>query len=175
MPDILTLDKTLASQVNDILKEQPSLLPIDVANLLNTNEAAVVFAMPGNDVVRISGEYAQDILEDLPAWGPVTTIVRVLGSIFEVKGAFPKGKLAYGYYNLNPGKGQFHGHLRLDLITDIALVSKPFRGTESHYFGFFNAQGESVFKIYLGRDAKRVLLADQVQKFLQLKQTWGQL
>jgi len=174
MQDNTMLEMTMSEQVSNILREQPSLLPIDVANLLKSSEADVVFAMPGNDVVRIDGEHAQAILSDLPTWGPVTTIVRLLGSIFEIKAPFPKGKSAHGFYNLNPGKGQFHGHLRLDLMTDIALVSKPFRGTESHYFGFFNAEGESIFKIYLGRDENRVLLVEQVEKFLQLKKKWSQ-
>lgn len=173
MPESAKLETTLPMQVSHILKEQPGMLPIDVANLLNVSEAAVVFAMPGSDVVRVDGKHVEDILKGLTTWGSVTTIVRVLGSIFEIKGPFPKGKSAHGFYNLNPGKGQFHGHLRLDLISDIGLVSKPFMGRESHYFGFFNEQGESVFKIYLGRDLKRVLLPEQVENFLQLKKTWS--
>ncbi|MGS0726795.1 ChuX/HutX family heme-like substrate-binding protein, partial [Shewanella sp. 0m-11] len=54
-------------------------------------------------------------------------------------------------------------------ISAIALISKPFRGTESHSINFFGAQGEVVFKVYLGRDKKRVLLPDQVARFIELK------
>jgi putative heme utilization carrier protein HutX len=66
-------------------------------------------------------------------------------------------------------EGELHGHLRLDLVERIALVSKPFRKTESHYLGFFDQAGECVFKIYLGRDKKRQLFPEQVERFMTLK------
>jgi putative heme iron utilization protein len=43
-------------------------------------------------------------------------------------------------------------------------------GRESHYFGFFSAQGNNIFKVYLGRDEKRELLSDQVTRFKALQQ-----
>ncbi len=92
-----------------------------------------------------------------------------MGSIFEVKAPFPKGKLARGYYNLMGKEGELHGHLRLDLVEHIALVSKPFMGQESYFIGFFAAQGECVFKVYLGRDKQRNLYPEQIEKFQQLK------
>ncbi|MGL4837432.1 MAG: ChuX/HutX family heme-like substrate-binding protein, partial [Shewanella sp.] len=49
-------------------------------------------------------------------------------------------------------------------------VSKPFRGMESFYIGFFTAKGECMFKVYLGRDKKRQLFPEQKELFNQLKQ-----
>jgi hypothetical protein len=43
-------------------------------------------------------------------------------------------------------------------------------GRESHYFGFFSETGENIFKIYLGRNEKRELIADQVERFKALKE-----
>jgi putative heme iron utilization protein len=43
-------------------------------------------------------------------------------------------------------------------------------GSESHYFGFFDEAGNNVFKIYLGRDKKRVLIPEQVESFKALQQ-----
>jgi putative heme iron utilization protein len=34
---------------------------------------------------------------------------------------------------------------------------------------FFNAEGEAMFKVYVGRDEDRRLRADQVERFLQLQ------
>jgi hypothetical protein len=126
-------------------------------------------------VTRVAGEHAQVILEQLPEWGSVTTIVHSFGSIFETKANFPKGKQAHGYYNLMGKEGELHGHLRLDLMEHIALVSKSFRGLESHYIGFFDAQGNCVFKVYLGRDKKRQLFPNQVEAFTQLKKEFADL
>lgn len=159
----------LTAQITDILEKDENKLPSEIALQLNVSEAEVVFAFAGNISTRIDGEQAEAILTELSSWGDVTTIVHSEASIFEVKAPFPKGKLAHGYYNLMGKEGELHGHLRIDLITDIALVSKPFFGKESHYFGFFTEQGKSMFKIYLGRDKKRQLLTTQVEKFNQLK------
>lgn len=62
-------------------------------------------------------------------------------------------------------QGELHGHLKLDNVKAVGLVSKPFMGRESHYFGFFSQSGENIFKIYLGRDEKRELIPQQVERF----------
>ncbi|CED71517.1 heme utilization cystosolic carrier protein HutX [Aliivibrio wodanis] len=162
----------MKKEVIELLEKDPSLLPSDIAKQLDLSESEVVKALPEEMVTVIDGSKAQEILEGLVGFGDVTTIVHSFGSIFEVKAPFPKGKLAHGYYNLMGRNGELHGHLKLDLITDIALVSKPFRGTESHYFGFFDKQGNSIFKIYLGRDKKRQLIPAQVSAFNALKQEY---
>ncbi|MDE1513826.1 MULTISPECIES: heme utilization cystosolic carrier protein HutX [Vibrio] len=162
--------ESLAQQVMQLLEQQPMLLPAAMAEQLGVTEFEVVSSLPQEMVAIIDGAQAQAILESLPDWGPVTTIMTVAGSIFEVKAPFPKGKVARGYYNLMGREGELHGHLLLDNISHVALVSKPFMGRESHYFGFFTAQGENAFKIYLGRDEKRELIAEQVARFKAMQQ-----
>ncbi|OIN28985.1 heme utilization cystosolic carrier protein HutX [Vibrio barjaei] len=162
--------KSLKQQVAEILEQEPSLLPAAIAEKLHVTECDVVCALPDEMVAIAEGSVAQELLESLTTWGPVTTIVHSFGSIFEVKAPFPKGKVARGYYNLMGKEGELHGHLKLDLITKVALVSKPFMGSESHYFGFFDETGHNVFKVYLGRDKKRVLFPEQVEQFNTLKQ-----
>ncbi|XAW88487.1 heme utilization cystosolic carrier protein HutX [Vibrio sp. CDRSL-10 TSBA] len=162
--------ESLAQQVAHLLESEPSLLPAAIAQQLNVSEYEVVSALPSGMATILDGAQAESVLTDLADWGPVTTIVHSFGSIFEVKAPLPKGKTARGYYNLMGREGQLHGHLKLDLIAHIALVSKPFNGRESHYFGFFTQQGDSVFKVYLGRDEQRQLLADQVARFKALQQ-----
>ncbi|WP_086984327.1 heme utilization cystosolic carrier protein HutX [Vibrio aphrogenes] len=159
----------LQQKVSQLIESDPNILPSSLAQNFNVSEGEIISVLPKEMVTVISGDHAQSILESIVGWGPVTTIVHSFGSIFEIKAPFPKGKIAHGYYNLMGRSGELHGHLRLDLITHVALVSKPFRGKESYYFGFFDSDGNSIFKIYLGRDEKRVLYADQVEKFQQMK------
>lgn len=141
-----------------------------MASELKASEGEITRALPREMAQFTAGEQAEHILGLLPAWGRVTTIVAAAGSIFETKADFPKGKIAHGFYNLMGKEGQLHGHLRIDLITDIAFVSKPFRGMDSYYIGFFTASGECMFKVYLGRDKKRQLFPEQIERFNQLKQ-----
>ena len=169
---MLTAD--LKQQVKKLVEDEPRMLPSEIAEQLNITEAQTVFSFKKEMCTHIDGTQAELLLDELSNWGDVTTIMHSEGSIFEVKASFPKGKIAHGYYNLMGKKGELNGHLRLDLITDIALISKPFRGNESYYFGFFSEQGKNIFKVYLGRDKKRQLLADQVEKFNKLKIKYGQ-
>lgn len=160
----------LTQKVAALLEQQPTLLPAAMAVELNVTEFDVVKSLPREMVAIAPGSQAQSILEQLTDWGKVTTIMHSFGSIFEVKAPFPKGKLARGYYNLMGENGELHGHLKLDVISHIALVSKPFMGRESHYFGFFSEQGDNIFKVYLGRNEKRELLTEQVERFNALQQ-----
>ncbi len=151
------------------LIDNPSAMPSQIAAELNVSEFEVVSALPSEQLALLPISEKDTLLASLPEWGNMTTIVSVSGSIFEFKGAFPKGKYAHGYYNLITKGDGLHGHLKLDDISAIALISKPFRGTESHSINFFGAAGEVVFKVYLGRDKKRVLLPEQVTRFKALK------
>lgn len=153
------------------LNEDATQMIGNIAQQTNMSEGAVTLALPKSMMVSIDGRYCESILKQLPEWGNVTTIVHSFGSIFEFKNPFPKGKVDHGYYNIM-GKEGLHGHLRIDLIAHIAFVSKPFRGMESHYIGFFNTSGDCVFKVYVGRDKKRQLLAEQVLAFELLKKQY---
>ena len=159
--------QTLKEKVAKLVFEEPALLPAEIAEVLNVSEFEVVSALPDDMVGLAGGEQAQFYLEKLVGFGPVTTIVHSFGSIFEVKAPFPKGKIARGYYNLMGKSGELHGHLKLSNVVNIALVSKPFRGRESHYFGFFCEKGNNIFKVYLGRNDQRELIPEQVIAFRQ--------
>ncbi len=156
--------------IRSMLNDRPELMAGQIAAELAVTELEVVSQLSEGQFALLALSEKDCLLEELPTWGPMTTIISISGSIFEFKGSFPKGTYAHGYYNLiNKGDG-LHGHLKLDDISAIALISKPFRGQESHAINFFGTKGEIVFKIYLGRDKKRVLIPEQVSRFKALKQ-----
>ena len=140
-----------------------------IATELAVSEWEVVRHLPAELMTLVPSDQAEALLADLASWGQVTTIVESDGSIFEVKAPFPKGKTARGYYNLMGRDGEMHGHLKLDNVVGIALVSKLFMGKEGHSFQFFGHSGRCIFKIYLGRDEQRQLLPDQVERFKALR------
>ncbi|KOO02658.1 heme utilization cystosolic carrier protein HutX [Vibrio nereis] len=159
----------VADKVSTSMAADPTVPVSEMSKQLNLSEGAITFALPNEMVTQVPGEQAQTVLEQLPEWGVMTTIIHSFGSIFESKAPFPRGKVAHGYYNLMGRDGELHGHLRLDLVANIAFVSKPFRNMESHYIAFFTSSGECVFKIYLGRDKKRQLIPEQVSAFKKMK------
>lgn len=158
------MQQTDNDKIQQYLIDNPNVMPSQVADALKVSELAVVKALPDDEWHSIALTEMDGLFTSLPLWGNVTTIITVSGNIFEFKGPFPKGKYARGYYNLIPKNNGFHGHLKLDEITHIVIISKAFRGRESYSINFFGRFEEIVFKVYLGRDEKGVLLPEQVER-----------
>lgn len=119
-------------------------------------------------IPSLPGERAESLLTEIASWGNTTTIIIHGGSVFEFKGVFPAGASAHGFYNLKGTTG-FEGHLRLDALTRIDLITKNHRGRLAKAFAFMK-NDETVFKIFLGRDVEGDLLEEQVARFEQLKE-----
>ncbi|OOH88882.1 heme iron utilization protein [Pasteurellaceae bacterium 15-036681] len=157
----------LKQQISQLLDENPNIITLEIAEKLAQPEGIILTALP-NEFVRVfPAERAQDILSAITSWGTFTTIIEKEGSIFEIKERFPSGMLGRGYYNLNMKgeEGTLHGHLKLDNIAQIAFVSLPFRGKESYNIAFIAHNGQTIFKVYLGRDEQGQLLPHQVENF----------
>lgn len=160
---------TLAQQVQDILTENPAILPAEMANKLNASELDVIQAMPADMVTLIDASHYLDVLRNIKTWGELTLVIDVDGSIFEMVGHFPKGGEKFGYYNLSDRRTPLKGHLKVDNVAVIALVSKPFHGVETRSVQFLSKQGRMLFKVYLRRDKEKNFLPEQLEKFEALK------
>lgn len=158
---------SLKQQVADLLAENPNIITLEIAEKLQQPEGNILKALPEQFVRLFPAERAIEILQAVSQWGIFTTIIEKEGSIFEIKDRFPTGIIGRGYYNLNmkDDEGAIHGHLKLDNIADIAFVSLPFRGKESYNIAFIAPNGQTIFKIYLGRDEQRQLFPEQVEHF----------
>ncbi len=115
------------------------------------------------------GSAAEAAMTDIAGWGPITFLVHSADLVLECKGPLPLGQFGRGFYNL-VGGSPIGGHIRLDRCADLAFVRRPFMGSgDSCAVIFFNGDGEAMFKIFVGRDEKRQMLADQVDRFLALR------
>lgn len=163
----------MGNQVQELLAAEPGLTLEQMAKSLECSVQAVITGLPAGMFALAGSEAVWQLIEELPDWGKVTVIVQNEGSVFEFKGEFPKGSIAHGYYNFMHHKNPFHGHLLVDGLTAVAFVSKPHRGAESHSMVFLSPTGNCVFKVFLGRDAERKLIPEQLARFQQLKQQLG--
>jgi putative heme utilization carrier protein HutX len=130
----------------------------------------VVDALPATMCRYAPAEAFVDVLSDVGEWGEVTVIVHTEDGIMEFTGPVPAGKIAQNYYNI-PGRTGFHGHLRPERCSGIGFVERPFFGRPSASILFFNTDGGTMFKVFVGRDEKRELLADQLTAFRKLADT----
>jgi len=117
----------------------------------------------------VGGDGLAEILEDVTTWGDIVLIVHTPDIVLECKGPLPPGSFARGYFNLH-GESPIGGHIRAENCQHIAFVSRPFMGRASQSIQFFNAAGEAMFKIFVGRDPARELIAEQSAKFDALRE-----
>lgn len=160
----------MQQQVQELLASEAGYTLEQMAKKLDTSVREIIANLPLHMASLADRDAVWQLIEELSNWGKVTTIVQNEGSVFEFKGEFPKGSIAHGYYNFMHHKNPFHGHLLVDGITEVAFVSKPHRGSESHSMVFLAPSGNCVFKVFLGRDSERKLIQEQVERFRQLKQ-----
>lgn len=120
---------------------------------------------------RIPGARAQEVLEQLPSWGDVVTIVLHGGCVFEYKGPFPPGSVARGFYNLQGTRPGFEGHLRLDAIDHIGFQDRPHAGRIAHALTFNDADGRNLFKVFLGRDGDGAIWPEQIAAYEALRES----
>ncbi|EDM69133.1 MAG: heme utilization cystosolic carrier protein HutX [Moritella sp.] len=158
-------ENTTRNAIHQLMADKPRLRSIEVALELNCSELEVIQALPEQEVNMLPAEQAQRLLTDIADWGNVTCIIEVSGFVFEVKAPLPKGKNAYGYYNLSHDSDGLQGHLKLDNLSAMALLTRKVRGKLSYYVQFFDHKGNSVFKIYLGRDKDGQVIPAQITRF----------
>jgi heme iron utilization protein len=152
------------------LKEQPDGVLDDVAHR-HAVPLRVVLDLPLGPAARsASGARFADIWGDLVDWGPVTFIVHTEDGVFETKAPLPPGSEARGYFNIH-GESPLGGHLRIARFAGIYFVDRPFFGRRSCSLQFINIDGGAMFKVFVGQDEKRELLADQLARFERLRNT----
>jgi putative heme utilization carrier protein HutX len=150
-----------------LLAENPGAIVEEVAKAQNATAREVVEALPEEMRKFAPGTAFIDAMQDIGAWGDVTLIVHTDDGIMEFGGPVPAGEVGRGYYNV-PGAKGFHGHLRHERCAGIAFVERPLMGRLSASVQFLNTDGGIMFKVFVGRDEKRELKADQMEKFRAL-------
>ena len=115
-----------------------------LARECQVSEKDVARALPPDMCAFTDGENFTRVWEALCAWEKATFIVQHEGHVIEVACRISAGRPGHGYYNIM-GDEALGGHIRADAVTDIAFLSMPFMGLESHSVQFFNAEGAVVF------------------------------
>ncbi|MCX2867312.1 heme utilization cystosolic carrier protein HutX [Kluyvera cryocrescens] len=151
--------------LQDYLKTEPDGTLEAIAGQYNTTLLEVVKHLPSHTLV--AGDKFDTVWDTVCEWGKVTTLVHSADVILEFTGELPSGFHRHGYFNLRGKKGMT-GHIKAENCTHIALVERKFMATDTASILFFNAAGNAMFKIFLGRDDHRQLLAEQVDAFRTL-------
>jgi putative heme utilization carrier protein HutX len=157
-------DAAAHSKLAAALTAEPGAVFETVARDHNATLRQTVEALP--DAMRRFAPAAGfvEVMGEVATWGDITLIVHSDDGVMEFTGPIPAGTVGHGYYNL-AGRTGFHGHLKHERCAGIAFVERPFFGRPSASILFFNLDGGVMFKIFVGRDEKRELLANQLAAF----------
>jgi putative heme utilization carrier protein HutX len=149
------------------LADNPGAVIEEAAKLHAVTPREVVEALPAEMRRFASADAFVPTMQDIATWGDVTLIVHTDDGIMEFGGPIPRGEIGRGYFNLMGSKG-FHGHLRHERCGGLAFLERPFMGKLSALIVFFNIDGGVMFKVFVGRDEKRELKADQLAQLRAL-------
>ncbi|CPR18472.1 heme utilization cystosolic carrier protein HutX [Brenneria goodwinii] len=150
--------------LNELLATGPDGTLEEIASQYDTSLLYVVKALPEAQRTLVSGERFDQVWDAITGWGEVTLISHTADAILEFKSELPSGAHRHGYFNLR-GKNGLSGHIRATNCRQIAFIERKFMGMDTASVVFFNAGGDAMFKIFLGRDSHRQLLTTQVDAF----------
>ncbi len=158
--------------VRQALAAKPDGVIEAIAREVGVSTLAVLEATPENQRRFILPERFEALWQELSTWGTVLFIVHTQDIVLECEGALPVGSFGHGYYNIH-GDSPIGGHIKAGNCQRIALVDRQFHGRRSCSVQFFNGAGEAMFKVFVRRDEKRELLADQVARFEALQRDFA--
>ena len=117
-----------------------------IAQQYQATMTEVIAAIP--DAIITDGSQFETVWQEVTTWGDITFLVHNL-----------RHKHALG------------GHIRAENCLHIAFVERNFMRMATASIIFLNKNGEAMCKIFVGRDEKRQLKADQLDKFRSLAQS----
>lgn len=158
---------TTRPTLKDKMAAEPGAIVETVAKEYGVTLREVVEALPEANRRFGPGSAFVEAMTEVATWGAVTVIIHTDDGINEFTGPIAEGRIAQGYYNIGGSTG-FHGHLRYERCAGIAFVERPLFGRLSVSMLFLNVDGGIMHKIFVGRDDKRELLADQLAAFRRL-------
>ncbi|MGE3872842.1 MAG: heme utilization cystosolic carrier protein HutX [Parvibaculaceae bacterium] len=157
-----------ALSVKEALAAKPDGVLEMIAAQCGVPLARVFDELPEGAARRVPGDRFEELWQDLARWGDVLLIVHTKDIVLECKGPLPDGTSAQGYFNIH-GDSPIGGHIKADRCTAIYFIDRLFHGRRSCSVQFVNGEGDAMFKIFVPRDDKRELLADQLARFEALK------
>lgn len=162
----MTLNTQTREAIAAELKQDPGAIIEYLADSHKVRPLDVAGCLPEDQMTHVSAEHFDEVMDEMRGWGRITFIVHTPDLIFEAKGEIPKGVRKHGTFNMH---GDIGGHIRVDRCQAIYFASRPFMGVDTHSVQFYSDAGNCMFKIYLGRDRKRNLIPEQVEKFKALR------
>ncbi len=161
--------------VESTLVESPNSSPAKIAGTTGIPEAAVVQAMPMETRTPVDMLQFERVWQAMTEWEDALVIVLSSDSVFELFGALPKGEANRGYFNFDSPDSPYGGHLKVDRLAAIYLLSTEGENGETHQVAFYDLDGRRVFSVYVPRDDEGALQTQPHGRFLKMREDYDSL
>ncbi|MWN31181.1 MULTISPECIES: heme utilization cystosolic carrier protein HutX [unclassified Gilliamella] len=157
--------QSLLANLAAYMQTNPEELLEKIAQDHHVTLTQVIQALP--DAKIVEGCHFDTIWNEVTTWGEVLFLVHTGDVIAEISGELPPGSYSQKYFNLRHQTG-LSGHIKADHCQYIAFIERKFMKMSTASMIFLNHKGQAMFKIFVGRDEKHQLKADQLEKFRAL-------
>lgn len=161
-------NKILKTKIYELIESKKALGISFIAKKLNISDKDAICELDTNEGILIHKDNFEKVWEFLTGLSELTFTTYIENSFIEVKTQVNPGKKALGYFNLT-GTGALNGHLKLEDIKEIAILSVPFLHLESHQIAFLNNNGNILYSFFLSRKDHK-LKESEIAKFKTLKE-----
>lgn len=159
--------QTHLTNLSTYMQTNPEELLEKIAQDYQVTLTQVIQALP--DAKIVDGSNFDMIWEEVTTWGDVLFLIHTGDIIAEISGELPPGNHSQKYFNLRHQKG-LSGHIKAEHCQYIAFIERKFMKMSTASMIFLNYMGQSMFKIFVGRDEKHQLKPEQLEKFRALAQ-----
>ena len=164
----VAIDADKVAAVKAAISAKPDGVLDTIAEECGVSYRTTLDCLEGDAAVAIPLAEFETLWADMTGWGPIMFIVHTRDGVFETDGQLPPGSFGRGYFNIH-GESPIGGHIKMDRCAAIYFVDRPFFGRRSCSVQFINGGGAAMFKVFVGRDEKRELKGDQVERFEALR------
>ncbi|MDD6178230.1 MAG: heme utilization cystosolic carrier protein HutX [Ruminobacter sp.] len=163
----------LKNKALEIIKEGKLMGLATLAQKLNLSPLESAKLLEGEFSKIISGDNFKSVWEGLTKYSTATIIIKNKGSVFEVKSKLSSGKDGMGYYNIFASNDcALGGHINASNIKFIGFLELPFIKFKTANVTFFTEDGEEMFSVSVGCNAKHELLEEDLAIFNNLKESF---
>ncbi|WP_297406274.1 heme utilization cystosolic carrier protein HutX [uncultured Cetobacterium sp.] len=153
----------MKGKIESLLKENEKLSLSKVATELGVSFIEVLRNAPTSR--NFSVDKKDELFEILRGWEKVFLLVVTENFVLEIKDKFPKGFYAHGYLNFHDKDSSIGGHLSVDKIKEIFIVTDVMFGRKSCSIKFFDEKAKEIFAIYVPRDENKELIKECLDSF----------
>ena len=161
--------------VESTIAESPNSSPAKIAGTTGIPEAAVVQAMPIETRTPVDMLQFERVWQAMTEWEDALVIVLSSDSVFELFGSLPQGEANRGYFNFDSPDSPYGGHLKVDRLAAIYLLSTGGENGETHQVAFYDLDGRRVFSVYVPRDDEGALQTQPHGRFLKMRKDYEAL